>query len=133
MHPKISLTGLEYYTGSNTNGDGIGLLLGVNRNENRQLWICDTTQTAINTTNTILRIIVGTPTVGIDALATDGTTRKSLTIGGDANTITSLAYTSLRKILGFSGGSPSDDVAFVNDLIFNKGATMVGVLLVICV
>ncbi len=61
IQPKISLTGIEYYTGTNTNGDGIGLLLGINRTENRQLWICDTAQTAINTTNTVLRIIVDHP------------------------------------------------------------------------
>ncbi len=55
IQPKLTLTGIEYYTGTNTNGDGIGLLLGVSRTENRQLWICDTAQTAINTTNTVLR------------------------------------------------------------------------------
>jgi hypothetical protein len=68
IQPKLTLTGKEYYTGTNTNGDGIGLLLGVNRTDNRQLWICDTAQTAINTTNTVLRIVVGTQSLKLLAL-----------------------------------------------------------------
>jgi hypothetical protein len=127
LHPKLALTGIEYYTGTNTNGDGVGLLLGVNRTNNRQLWICDTAQTAINTTNTVLRIVVGTPTVGIDAVATDGLTRKSLSIGGDAIVIDTSSYPALRRILKFSGVLTSDDVAFMNGLIFNQGAFAGGV------
>ncbi len=120
--PVLTLTGKEFYTGTNTNGDGIGLLLGVNRTDNRQLWICDTAKTAMNTTNTILRIVVGTQTVGIDALATDGLTRQSLSMGGDAIIINTSSYQALRKILKFSGVAVADDIAFMNDLIFNQGA-----------
>ena len=127
LQPKITLTGQEFYTGTNTNGDGIGLLLGVNRTQNRQLWICDTAQTAINNTNTILRLILGTETIGIDALATDGLTRKSLSIGGDAIVIPTSSYPALRRILKFTGISTSDDIPFMNDLIFNQGAFAGGV------
>jgi hypothetical protein len=80
VQTKLSLTGTEYYAvdGPLTSVNGIGLLLGVNRDNNRQLWICDTLQTPINNTNTVIRFMVGTETPSIDAVATDGRTRKSL-------------------------------------------------------
>ena len=36
-------------------------------------------------------------------------------------------YPGLRRIVKFIGNSSTDDIAFVNDLIFNKGAVMAGV------
>ncbi len=50
------------------------------------MWICDTAKTAQNATNSVLRIILGgTSESGIDAVATDGLTRHSSSIGCDAS------------------------------------------------
>ncbi len=50
-----------------------------------------------------------------------------LSIGGDAIITNTSSYASLRKILKFSGLAVADNVAFMNDLIFNKGAFAGGV------
>jgi hypothetical protein len=48
-------------------------------------------------------------------------------IGGDALITNTSSYAALIKILKFTGVAVADDVAFINDLIFNKGAIMDGV------
>ncbi len=126
LQQKISLTGNEYYTGTNTNSDGIGLMLGVNRTDNRPLFICDTAKTAINTTICMIRMGVNATDTFIDSMATDGTTRKGLNLGSafycQANN-----YGSMNKFLKFPGVAVADDRAFRENLIFNEGAIVGGV------
>jgi hypothetical protein len=91
--PKILLSGREFYTGTFTSTDGIALLLGVNRSGNRQLWIADSANLAVNTTNPVLRIMNN----AIDCVATDGTTRLPLSFGGGALTFNSNGRPVLKK------------------------------------
>jgi hypothetical protein len=128
LSTRLSLTGQEYYVNGFTSTNGIGFLLGVNRDNNRQLWICDTAKTAQNTTNSVFRVVVGgTSESGIDAVATDGLTRHSLSIGGDALRTDANSWGSLRKFIRFHGVEVADDVATMNNLIFNQGAFAGGV------
>jgi hypothetical protein len=117
LQPKRTSTAQEFYEGTNTSGDGIGSILGVNRTNNRLLWIGDT-QSTLNATNTILRFSVGgtNSTSAIDAIATDGATRQNLNIGG-AFIANSTTYGSINKNLKFHNIQVADDVAFMNDLI----------------
>ena len=81
---RLSLTGQEFFQASNTSTEGVALLLGVNRTNNRQLWVADTQLLTQNSTNRVIRIY---PNNGdISALATDGSTTKNLvfnTAGGN--------------------------------------------------
>ena len=88
LQPKISLTGIEYFEGTNTNGYGIGLMLGVNRTNNRQLWICDTAKLIQNTSDSVIRLIIESGTGSIDAIATNGQTKLPLYIGGSSVNLT---------------------------------------------
>lgn len=126
LQSRISLTGIEYYTGTNTNGDGIGLLLGVNRTSNRQLWIGYTANLTQNTTNTICRIAIGTSSCGIDAVATDGLTRLPFGIGGGAFNCYTNTYGSINKISKFHNIQVADDRAYMENLIFTEGAIVGG-------
>ena len=126
LQSKISLTGIEYYTGTNTNNDGIALLLGVNRTNNRQLWIGDTANLTQNTTNGIIRLIISPSSCGIDAVATDGLTRLPLILGGGALTFNSNGRPILNKILS-TNAAPSDTKAVIENIIFTEGAIISGV------
>ena len=78
---RVALTGQEFLAAGNTATDGIGLLLGVNRTGNRQLWIGDTANLTQNTTNKIIRI--GPDNGDISVLTTNGTaTNMILNAGG---------------------------------------------------
>jgi hypothetical protein len=78
---RVALTGQEFLAASNTSTDGVGLLLGVNRTGNRQLWIGDTANLAQNGTNKIVRI--GPDNGDISVLTTNGTaTNMILNAGG---------------------------------------------------
>jgi hypothetical protein len=81
---RIVLSGQEFYQAGNTDTDGPSLLCGVNRTGNKQLWIGNSASLTQNTTNPIIRIIPTGTT--IDAIATDGNTNLSLTIGNSAVT-----------------------------------------------
>ena len=107
--PRLSLTGIEYYTGANTNNDGIGFLLGVNRTDNRQLFICDTAKTAINTTNPVMRLGISGAGTFIDSTATDGLTRLQLNLGGGAFNCQANTYGSMNKVLKFHNVQVADD------------------------
>jgi cytoskeletal protein CcmA (bactofilin family) len=78
--PRIILSGQEFFAPSNTSTDGIALLIGVNRTNNRQLWISDSANLGQSTSNIVIRFLpnniagIGT----IDAVATDGATVKNL-------------------------------------------------------
>jgi hypothetical protein len=77
--------------------------------------IINSTLATKQTTNTIVRFVVGSTnaTVGIDAVATDGLKRQSLSIGGDAIITNTSSYAALRKILKFTGVAIADDVAYM--------------------
>jgi hypothetical protein len=77
---QLLLTGQEFY-GNGFASTGISLNAGVNRNNNKQLWIMDP-DLALNTTNTTIRITPG-PGVGfIGSVSTDGTTVMPLYFSG---------------------------------------------------
>jgi hypothetical protein len=78
---RVALTGQEFLAAANTSTDGVGLLLGVNRTGNRQLWIGDTANLTQNGTNKIVRI--GPDNGDISVLTTNGTaTNMILNAGG---------------------------------------------------
>jgi hypothetical protein len=122
---RLTLTGQEFYQAGNTSTDGIGLVLGVNRTDNRQLFICDTSKLAQNATNSMIRITVGGTSTSIDSTSTDGTTRLGLDIGGTFKSQTN-AYGSINKLLKFHNIQTSDTKAFMENLIFNEGAVVGG-------
>jgi hypothetical protein len=69
---RLLLTGREYYTGATTSANGVALMLGVNRIDNKQLWICDSEKLAINNTNSAMRLITGGAGItSIDSVSTD--------------------------------------------------------------
>jgi hypothetical protein len=76
---RIVLSGNEFYQSANTSTEGVAFILGVNRLNNRQLWIGDSGNMTPSTTYSLLRIY---PTVAgfvdLSALATDGATPKTL-------------------------------------------------------
>jgi hypothetical protein len=76
----IRLSGQEYYNGSFFDTAGISLLVGVNRNNNRQLWFADSSQVASpSSNNAVIRIMPNAST--IDSIGTDGNTAKPLYFG----------------------------------------------------
>jgi hypothetical protein len=82
--PKLQFTGQEYYQGTNNVvGVGLAFLLGVNRANNRQLWIVDNTNySTTSTTAPAIRLGVSGTDGTIDCLATNGTTRLNFNVGG---------------------------------------------------
>jgi len=88
---RIRLSGTEFYTGTFYDTNGVSLLLGVNRVNNRQLWIGDSAALTVNSTNTVCRITPSTTQVAIDAMATDGLTPKPMLLG-NALSITTSGY-----------------------------------------
>jgi hypothetical protein len=82
LSERIRLSGQEYFQPSYADTHGVSFLLGVNRTGNRQLWIGDSAATAPNTTNQVLRFVFGSSFNSpiIDAISTDGTTLKNLSL-----------------------------------------------------
>ena len=86
--PRIILSGNEFYTGSTTSSSGIAFLCGVNRVNNRQLWIGDSANLGVGTTNPVIRFCTfnsGTA-ITIDSSATDGLTALPISIGNTTQT-----------------------------------------------
>ena len=81
--PRLILSGQEFYTNANLTTGGIAFLCGVNRANNRQLLIADSSLLTSNTTNGTFRIFINSPSYGIDCLATDGSTRLPMSVGGN--------------------------------------------------
>jgi hypothetical protein len=85
------LNGQEFYQAGNTSADGIAILLGQNRGGSgagRQMWIADSAALAQNTTNSVIRLGVGTTSNPfIDAISTDGSTPKDLRLGVSGSNI----------------------------------------------
>jgi hypothetical protein len=68
---RLAFTGQEFFAASNTSAEGVALLLGVNRTNDRQFWIADTSLLASNATNPVIRF---RPNNGnISAISTNGT------------------------------------------------------------
>jgi hypothetical protein len=85
---RIILSGQEFYTNQAIASGGIALLCGVNRTNNRQLWIGDSLLLTSNTTNPVLRICSGTNSYAIDCCATNGLTSLPLLIGSSTSITT---------------------------------------------
>jgi hypothetical protein len=79
---RIRLSGQEYFQAGLTDTQGVSMILGVNRTGNRQLWFGDSAAVAPNTTNPVLRFVFGSlfPSTVIDAISTDGTTLKNISL-----------------------------------------------------
>ena len=110
FQPKLLLSGREFYSGGGnfTSTDGIALLMGVNRTGNRQLWLGDSSNLTVNTTNPILRI----SNSSIDCMATDGVTRLPFYLGGGALMFNANARPVLNKVLQVNA-TPSDTRASI--------------------
>lgn len=72
---RLVLSGQEFSQAANTSIDGIAFLPGVNRTNNRQLWIGDSSVLTQNSTNPIIRIGIESSggTNFIDAVSTNST------------------------------------------------------------
>lgn len=70
---RIRLAGQEYTAPATTSTDGVSLVLGVNRSNNRQLWLVDSARLATNNTNPFFRIGILTNSATFDCLSTDTT------------------------------------------------------------
>ncbi len=97
-------------------GNGIASLLGINRTDNRKLWVADSAKLAINATNPVLRISNNS----IDCEATDGTTRLPLSFGGGALTFNGNGKPILNKML-LTNALPADTKASIESLILMRG------------
>jgi len=103
------LSGADF-SGHNNNPvpDGVSLLLGVNLNGNRQLWIGESDQLAANSVNGVVRIIPETSGGYIDSVGTDGTTQKPLRLGTKGSlTINTDGSANIAGGLALSGGISS--------------------------
>ena len=87
LQARLILSGQEFYTPSFTSTNGIAFIVGVNRDNNRQLWITDSANLTPNTTNSVLRIVANGGVASIDAVATNGTTQLPLNINGSSLSI----------------------------------------------
>ena len=83
---RIILSGQEFYQPSNNQTSGLALILGVNRDNNKQLWIGNSANLAQGTTKAFVRISAETEGY-IDAVATNGQVLKPLTINGSVLTL----------------------------------------------
>jgi len=98
---RLLFSGQEYYAAGNTSNSGIAIRLGVNRTNNRQLWIGDSAS-ATNSTNGQLRMMVGGSNTYLDGLSTDGTVLTPLYIRGST-----LLLNDAGGNVGIGTGSPS--------------------------
>lgn len=72
---RLRLSGQEYFQASNTDTNGVSILLGVNRTVNRQPWFCDSAALTQNTTNACIWMLLGgTGAPQMGARATNGST-----------------------------------------------------------
>jgi hypothetical protein len=137
---RLILSGQEFYQASNTSTSGIALLSGVNRNNNRQLWVADGANLTQNTTNPVIRIIPLTSSSGsiatIDAISTDGLTRQSLNLGNNMNLHSSgnvgIGTTSPAYTLDVNGSSNTiqatgiNNTLYVPNCVFSNNSTVGG-------
>jgi hypothetical protein len=80
--PHIMLTGAEYFDPPNgTSTDGIGIYLGTNRVNNRQLWFGD----SASATSPRFRMMFYSSYASLDAISPDGLTARTLAVGVHGN------------------------------------------------
>jgi len=84
---RIRLSGQEFYGPGQTDTNGVSFLMGVNRSNNRQLWIADSAATAVNTTNGTIWMSANTNGGIIGARATNGTTNMNLALQPDGGNV----------------------------------------------
>jgi hypothetical protein len=106
---RLRLSGQEFFQAGNTDTNGISFLAGVNRSNNRQLWIGDSNELTKNTTNYVLRAIFANLSgPEINAISTDGTVGKNLFIDTDASPTVNVG-------IG-SGGDPLSKLSVTGNL-----------------
>jgi hypothetical protein len=123
--PRVILSGTEYYQGGENTKEGVGLYLGSNRTSNRHVWFGDTASAT-----PFLRIATGTASPMIDAVARDGSTPSTLSVGFNGN----VAMVTGTGRVGIGTAAPNSayklDVAgkslFQDDAQFNGDAHFVG-------
>jgi hypothetical protein len=77
----IRITGAEYYQSSNNDpNNGIAIVLGVNRSQNRQVWI-GSSEVMGSSSLGLLRFQTGTTIPNIDATTGDGASRLNMGLG----------------------------------------------------
>jgi hypothetical protein len=109
---RLALTGQEMFQASNTATEGVALLLGTNRTNNRQLWIGDTSLLTQNSSNPIVRVW---PFFGdVSALATDGSTTKSLSLNASGGNVGINCLTPTAQLVIASGGACSNPSSSIN-------------------
>jgi len=109
LSERLRLSGQEFFQDGWTSTHGISLLMGVNRPDNRQLWIADSGRLAINDTNPMLRLWVE-DVAKIDSLATDGMHLLPLSLG--ANRLMTLSPDGK---VGIGTTTPSHTLTVVSD------------------
>ena len=85
----IAMTGANnatIFTGATSNISGVLMALGYNNTNNRQLWVMDGANATANSTNVAARFLVSGSGATFDAVSTDGTIQKQVTIGNNAGT-----------------------------------------------
>lgn len=129
---RIVLSGQEYFASGNSSADGIAFLLGVNRSNNRQLWIGDSALLASNSSNPLFRLVLGGNT-SFSALATDGSTGLALGIntqGGDVKfgengSGSNVVIAMNGKKLKVKAGNTSSNACFIQGAVLVAGTVTV--------
>jgi hypothetical protein len=114
---RITFSGQEFLQAATTSNDGIALILGINRTNNKQLWIGDSTRLASSSSNPVIRFLIlpNATSVVIDSQSTNGT-QLPITFGSSGATTTISAST-----LNLSGSSVS-----VNNSNFSVSRSVAG-------
>ena len=86
--PRLLLGGAEYYQGAGSAGTGVAMVLGVNRPDNKQLWLVDSEQLGAPTPPSALRVLLGGSVVTLDAIDTAAAPR-TLRVGNTAGVLLS--------------------------------------------
>lgn len=67
--PRLLLSGQEFYEAGVSSTDGVALILGVNRSNNRQLWIANSSTLAVNGTAPLLRVMPAAEYVDVGSIS----------------------------------------------------------------
>lgn len=116
---RIRLSGQEFFQAAHTDTDGIALLLGFNRTNNRQLWFADSARMAVNTSNPVFRLTLATIPI-MSAIATDGATFLPFGIFGSVIGINTTAPNA--NTMGIQAGTSTNDAAVGGVLYVDSGS-----------